>query len=95
MLTEGRFKELRKANEHNGQMLAKVESKFQSFPRDHFAPAAPLATHRGPKVLRDPQCYEPTLGAGGSGVEETKTKTQKCKGISGQFGLTGIAEKDI
>lgn len=69
VLTEGRFKELRKANEHNGQMLAKVESKFQSFPRDHFAPAAPLATHRGPKVLGDPQCYEPTLGAGGSQTE--------------------------
>ena len=49
MLTEGRFKELRKANEHDGQMLAKVESKFQSFPRDHFAPAAALATHRGLK----------------------------------------------
>ena len=49
MLTEGRFKELRQANEHDGQMLAKVESKFQSFPRDHFAPAAALATHRGLK----------------------------------------------
>ena len=69
MLTEGRFKELRKANEHDGQMLAKVESKFQSFPRDHFAPAAPLATHRGLKVLGDPWCYEPTLGAGRSQSE--------------------------
>ena len=69
VLTEGRFKELRKANEHNRQLLAKVESKFQSFPKDHFAHAAPLVTHRGPKVLGDPLCYEPTLGAGGSQTE--------------------------
>lgn len=42
---------------------SQVESKFQSFPRDHFAPSAPLATHRDPKVSRDPLCYGAHLGS--------------------------------
>ena len=52
---------------------SQVESKFQSFPRDHFVLSAPLATHRGPKVLGDPLCYEPTLRAGGSETEVSGT----------------------
>ena len=40
-------KELRQEQDHNRQMLAKVESNFQPFPRGSCATAVPPTAHRG------------------------------------------------
>ena len=50
VLNEKNFKELKKENDHNRQMLAKAEANFQPFPTGSLASAIPLAAHTGPEV---------------------------------------------
>ncbi|KAF5929605.1 hypothetical protein HPG69_016662 [Diceros bicornis minor] len=65
---ESRLNEERRENDHNRQMLVKVELMFQAFPSDPFPPAVPHAAHRGPKgsgipwIMRSPRKEEVTLG---------------------------------
>lgn len=51
MSTEGKFQELRKENDHNRQMLAKLKSKFQPFPQ----PTEAWKCQGTPLGLQDPQ----------------------------------------
>ncbi|CAK7296099.1 Melanoma inhibitory activity protein 2 [Vulpes lagopus] len=50
VLAEKNFKELKKEDDHNRQMLAKAEANFQPFPTGFLASAIPLAAHTGPEV---------------------------------------------
>ena len=79
MSTERMLKELRKENDCNRQMLAKVESTFKLFPTGPFAPAAPLAAHRGPGVPEDSQIIRLPRKEGHTvGAQESRVT---CSGV--------------
>ncbi|KAI4589511.1 hypothetical protein MJG53_000560 [Ovis ammon polii x Ovis aries] len=62
---ERKPKELRQEQDRNRQMLAKVESNFQPFPRGSCAPAVPPRAHRGPELPGEPPGHEdPQAGEG-------------------------------
>lgn len=65
--------ELRKESDRNRQMLAKVESNFQPFPRGPCAPAALPTVHRGPEVSGDPLSHQASWEGGGSRHEGSGT----------------------
>ena len=56
---ERKPKELRQEQDHNRQMLAKVESNFQPFPRGSCAPAVPPTAHQGPGLPGSPWVKKP------------------------------------
>lgn len=54
-----------KEQDRKRQMLAKVESNFQPFPKDSCAPAAPPRAHRGLELPGEPLGHEaPQAGEG-------------------------------
>ncbi|XP_057552428.1 cTAGE family member 15-like [Hippopotamus amphibius kiboko] len=75
--TERKLMELRKESDRSRQMLAKVESSVQPFPRGPRAAAAPPAAHRGPEVSGGPLGQQPPLPPEGGG--------SRCEG-SGTLG---------
>ncbi|KAF5926281.1 hypothetical protein HPG69_011411 [Diceros bicornis minor] len=56
--TTRKLKELRRKNDRTRQMLAKVKSKSQPFPRGPSTPAAPPTAPRGPEMWGDPRGHQ-------------------------------------
>ncbi|EPQ19988.1 Cutaneous T-cell lymphoma-associated antigen 5 [Myotis brandtii] len=82
-VTERKFQDLRRENDRNRQMLAKVKSKFQPFPGGPFAPAAPLAAHRGPAVPGRPLSHRTPRKEEGPAVRAQESRvTCRCDSAS-------------
>nr|KAF6341584.1 hypothetical protein mMyoMyo1_011985 [Myotis myotis] len=78
-VTERKFQDLRRENDRNRQMLAKVKSQFQPFPGGPFAPAAPLAAHRGPAVPGSPLSHRTPRKEEGPAVRAQESRvTCRC-----------------
>lgn len=65
-------------------MLAKVESKFQPFPRGSCAPAAPPRAHRGPELPGEPPGHEAPQAGEGPHPEGSETSGYLQGGLSSQ-----------
>ena len=77
-------KELRQEQDHNRQMLAKVESNFQPFPRGSCTPAAPPRAHRGPELPGEPPGHEAPQEGEGPHPEGSEISGYLQGGLSSQ-----------
>lgn len=81
---ERKPKELRREQDRNRQMLAKVESNFQPFPRGSCAPAVPPRAHRGPELPGEPPGHEAPQAGEGPHPEGSETWGYLQGGLSSQ-----------
>ncbi|CAK6447019.1 unnamed protein product [Pipistrellus nathusii] len=84
---EKKFQDLRRENDRNRQMLAKVKSKFQPFPGGPLTPAAPPAVHRGPAVPGHPLTHQAPRKEEGPAVTAQESRvTCRCDSASSVAG---------
>ena len=81
---ERKPKELRQEQDHNRQMLAKVESNFQPFPRGSCATAVPPTAHRGLGLPGEPPGQEAPQAGEGPHPEGSETWGYLQGGLSSQ-----------